>query len=148
MAYPALGNPTPVSIPVVVIKNCDKTVHYPLVEGFMQDPTMAPTIYDSLVTVKQRLSSGGVVSSRFRCYFKRHMGLPLNLNVGSGVRGDLVIMRGSSEDFFDVVDLQPSDRAIADIVSTLAAAFLEDCQSAGTPLPVLTIMMVKPKMDS
>ncbi|KAF8166794.1 hypothetical protein K438DRAFT_1774958 [Mycena galopus ATCC 62051] len=145
MVYPALGCPTPVSIPAVIVSSLSKPAYYPLVEGFMQGPTVAPEIHDHAVLIQHRLPSGARVYSTYRCYFKQHTSFPLNKNVGSGVRGDLVIMRGARKNFFNVVNMRTSDRAIVDKVVTSIAENIREFQQNGTPIPARILTMPETK---
>ncbi|KAJ6565165.1 hypothetical protein DFH09DRAFT_848742, partial [Mycena vulgaris] len=85
---------------------------HPCVEGVMDFASTQPFIHDVGVNVLHQLSSGRIVISSFRCYFKRHKRLPHNCALG--VQGDLVIMRTARKDSFSVVNMRGSDREVAD----------------------------------
>ncbi|KAJ7809354.1 hypothetical protein B0H13DRAFT_1927942 [Mycena leptocephala] len=109
--YPALGRRSAVFIHVVSGNSGNR---YPCVESIMGGSRTQPYVHDVRVQVVLTRPNGLVIS-QFRCFFKRHQLLPYNNALD--VRGDVVIMK-VDKDFPDlVINMVPSEYAVADFVA-------------------------------
>ena len=95
---------------------CTQQVHYPCVESVMHFASIQPFVHDLRVHVIHRPVPGArPVFSVFKCFYKRHKRLPLNSDLN--VQGDLVIMRVATKNLRSVIDMEESDREVADFVA-------------------------------
>ncbi|KAJ7816890.1 hypothetical protein B0H13DRAFT_1923328 [Mycena leptocephala] len=122
--YPALGRRSAVFIHVVSGNSGNR---YPCVESVMGGSRTQPYVHDVRVQVVLTRPNGLVIS-QFRCFFKRHQLLPYNNALN--VRGDVVVMK-VNKDFPDlVINMVPSEYAVADFVAKEFAAHLRRFQTA------------------
>ncbi|KAF8197679.1 hypothetical protein K438DRAFT_1967243 [Mycena galopus ATCC 62051] len=137
MVYPALADATLFSIPVLPVGHA----HYPLVEVVMQDSKMQGYVHDVVVEVWHKDMTGALERSRFRCFFRRHKKLPVNLYVDpqeKTFRGDLVVMRAASTHHMtNVVSLGPFDRVLTDFLVESMLPRLRAFQKYQIPVPML-----------
>ncbi|KAJ7635922.1 hypothetical protein B0H17DRAFT_1217191 [Mycena rosella] len=109
LLYPASVTPAFISAHTRCRGSDPQALRYPCVESVLDCAAFQPHVHDLYVTVKH-----GRHTSRFRLFFKRHIRLPDNPNVG--IRGDLLIMRVASRNEASVVNMRLSDRKLVDYV--------------------------------
>ncbi|KAJ7824044.1 hypothetical protein B0H13DRAFT_2375721 [Mycena leptocephala] len=136
--YPAIGRRCNVSIHVVAGTNGDR---YPCVESIMGGDRTQPYVHDVRVQVVLNRPNGLVVS-QFRCFFKRHQLLPHSSALN--VRGDVVVMSVDKQYPDCVINMAPSDCAVADFVAQEFAAHLRRFQTTRRTLAANLITLAMP----
>jgi len=108
--YPISGVPHPIEIPTRI--NTSTLDRYPLIEGFLDHPTIQPYVHNRVATVLQ-----GRHRINYAIFFKNHVSLPLNhcfAQNESCLRGDLVVMRVGAQAQF--INFRGRDASLADLV--------------------------------
>ncbi|KAK7048772.1 hypothetical protein R3P38DRAFT_3175011 [Favolaschia claudopus] len=106
--------------------NCSFLHRFPVVESHMTPLDHTHGLHRTYVRVTHRDQHDRVKTSYFRCYFRCCSNLPSNRTLG--IRGEVVIVRMSHQDFFRVADVCLSDRRLADHVATVLAPKLHEFQ--------------------
>ena len=86
-----------------------QNLHYPCIEGVLEDAVVQSHVHDIYVRVLDKKTS-----SIFCIFLKRHVVLPQN--ACADLQGDMVIMRVASRNRDSVVNLRSLDMQLADFV--------------------------------